>query len=267
MSDSSILPRPRSSYALLLLERCFPRELDVVSATQSFLLPEGKILEFVVLPGAINARIAVGENPSKALRLRAPLLPDEQWSVLSDLLAERAFFASQLLAGRLPLEVAEVAHSRAIPLLPESPLSFELDGEPVTEITIEVALLFQRLTEEFESDPCQFLMFRGKSPLELIAELRKRRITQTGERRRPTAITQIHYPSQSSEIESLEFFWRMRPEVTALSYTIKADELPASILKWLEPIPLSGLEDKIDFVVEEAYARVARLAQSFGLGL
>ena len=52
-----------------------------------------------------------------------------------------------------------------------------------------------------------------------------------------------------------------------LSYDIRADELPAALLKRMEPAPLDGVDIDADRALEEAYVQVARRAQAFGLGM
>lgn len=257
----------RSLYARLLIESFVPADDDLWRTVETYSPAELRVVDFTLQPGNISARVQARDSASMLVRFRAPVLLEEQWHRLCDVLSEHAYFASQLLAGRLPGEIAEIASSNDIPFIPRGALLVELDGEQLKTISPEIWVCLLHLGETLDGEPGLFCTFRGKSPQELIAELRKRRLKQTSERRRPTAITQLNYPTQELASESLERFWQIDPAVLSLSYTIKADELPASILKWLEPIPLSGLEDKIDYVVEEAYARIARLAQSFGLGL
>lgn len=257
----------RSHYTRLLAQSCFPQLAEILPQLESFTFDSVKVTDFSMHPGSASCRVITADGDNVGVRLRAETLADEHWDSLIELLSQKAFFAAQLLAGRLPTEIAELAKSNCIPLIPEELVAIEQDTVIMSELTIPVAALLIRISEALEEDPCQFLLFRGRTSQEVIAELRKQRLTQTAERRRPTAITELAYPSDSQAAANICDFWSMSPEIKELQYTIKADELPASILKWLAPIPLSGLEDRIDFMVEEGYARITRLAQSFGLGL
>jgi len=52
-----------------------------------------------------------------------------------------------------------------------------------------------------------------------------------------------------------------------VSYNLRADDLPASILKRIDPVPVGDGFDSLDFELEEAYAQIARRSQVFGLSL
>lgn len=257
----------RSLYARFLAQECFPEVLDLRESIETHFDPSVKCSEFSIQPGVISCRITVGDERSVLTRLRCQALGEAHWDSLVELLSEKAFYASQLLAGQLPNEVAELAKAHEIPLIPQETLHFEVDGVGQEQFGVEAATFFINLNDALEDEPCQFLFFRGKAVVELLAELRKKRLTQTAERRRPTAITELAYPASPAVVDRITEFWSMGAEVKELHYSIKADELPASILKWLSPLPLSGIEDNVDFVLEEGYARIARLAQGFGLGL
>jgi len=62
-------------------------------------------------------------------------------------------------------------------------------------------------------------------------------------------------------------FWKLGEPAKELHYSIRADELPASLLRRLDPLPLGGFEADLGAEFEEMYAKVARRAQAFGLGL
>ena len=101
----------------------------------------------------------------------------------------------------------------------------------------------------------------------MLSELRLRRRSKSSGADSLFGTQQIRYQPTPLLSDSLDSFWKMKPEAAQIHYHIKADELPASILKWLEPLPLRGIEEAIDRKLEECYAKVARLAQSYGLGL
>ena len=121
--------------------------------------------------------------------------------------------------------------------------------------------------EKITEDPFTILSVRGKSREEILAHLRRRR---EGDRQR--ALTQLREEVvPENEIPAApvtnEEFYSHRAELDDISYDIRADELPAAILKWVEPLPLGELAHELEAPLEEAYARVARRAQTYGLGL
>ena len=67
--------------------------------------------------------------------------------------------------------------------------------------------------------------------------------------------------------EDVDNICRLNAKIFNLKYSILADEIPAAMLRRLDPLPLQGLEEKADSQLVEAYERVTRMAQSYGLSL
>ena len=52
-----------------------------------------------------------------------------------------------------------------------------------------------------------------------------------------------------------------------IQYQLKADELPAALLRRIEPPPLLGLESSFEPELQEVYNRVTSRAQAYALQL
>ena len=62
-------------------------------------------------------------------------------------------------------------------------------------------------------------------------------------------------------------FYEFPKEGLGLQYQLKADELPAALLRRVEPPPLLGLEVHFEPELQEVYNRVTSRAQAYALQL
>ncbi len=245
--------------------------LDEHEADASELVKKKKVLDFLVQPGQVSAKIEQETTRPERVVIRFPTLTDEHWDKVYSQLADSAYFLAKLLAGEFPKEIEDVLSQANVQLFPNSSDELELwlNSEKITEPSLSLSALLLRLLAAIDQDPFSLFTILGRGREETLAELRRLRLQrrESTDGYRSIAGKKVEYQPAPPLAASLERFWSFDPSVTELEYTIKADELPASILKRLDPMPLGGLEDRIDYLVEEAYARIARLAQSYGLGL
>lgn len=260
---------------------CSTRLIDLFSDTNysSFLSDcaeysrRHKILDFLITPGKASAKIQ--DNGSKLNKVEIVICEFDEsvWEEVFGSLVTKAYFIAKLLSGELPQEIEGVFSEIGLDLFPATrdKLQIIYNGQPTNNINKHIAAVIYRLAQRLEEDPfCVFLM-RGCGREELTTNIRKlrRNLRMPQHFEIPSSLTTTIESKPLTVLSpgELEKFWSFGEEVNELSFTIKADELPAAILKWLDPLPLSGLEDKVDFLLEEAYAQVARRAHAFGLGL
>lgn len=242
-----------------------------ITAEASELIRKRRLLDFSVQPGIAAAKM-LGDKPQpQKVELHFPQLNPEQWEAVFDALSQKAYFLALMLLGRLPPETDDVFARAGGELIPSrrEAITFTLDGAPVERLTPTTAALVLKLFEKLEAEPLLLVVLHGKGREEALAELRKRRSLLKSERPAQTAISaqEVPYEQAPPLISTTAYFWSAGNGMRELTYSIRADELPASILKWLDPLPLGGLEDQVDYLLEEAYEIVARLAQGYGLGL
>ncbi len=237
------------------------------------LIRKRKVLDLSIQSGSANAKVHADDKTSSRIELLFPILTSDEWNTLLDEMSQEAYYLAMLLNDTVPHEIEELFEANGLPLIPQDPSLFQVrnSGERVafSELSPPDAAFVLRLCDKIESDPFSVLILRGIGHDELLHELRKRRTLLKKDKDFKTSLhyKEIEYEPAPPLVATIPHYWSAGSELNTLSYTIRADELPASILKWLDPLPLSGLEDKVDFMFEEAYERVARLAQSYGLGL
>ena len=231
-----------------------------------------RVLDFSVSPGRVSGRTLLDQTRPIRVDLIFPQLTDSNWSSVLSRLSLKAFFLAKLLARELPQEIEEIFSESGCHLFPESLTEITVECEPQENQELEhkaVACTIARLIFRLEEDPFSIFLLRGRGQEEVLMELRRRRREDRDST--PTGLSlgsqQINYHPAPALNTTLDNFWNAGKELWSLSYSIRADELPAAILKRLDPLPLSGLEEIVEPHLEEAYARVASRAQGYGLGL
>jgi uncharacterized Zn finger protein len=236
------------------------------------LIKKRRVLDFSVNKGICTARIYGDVGAPKIVSIKLPVLSDKEWNLAFAKMAREAFYSASILSEKLPEEVAGLFETNQLAFVPAvSELQFEIEGEKLAKADSRIASIMYRVCERVADDPFLYLLFRGKSREEVIVELRRQRLKIAEEERLASRAKHEHLEEeQNSSLFPVDnSFWRLsdREEFEALSYNIKADELPAAILKWLDALPLSGVEEEVEPLLEEAYEHVTNRAQGYGLGL
>lgn len=230
-----------------------------------------KVLDFLITPGKASAKIQDNGSKLNKVEIIISEFDETVWDGVFATLVTKAYFIAKLLSGELPQEIENVFREVGVDLFPSSIDKIQIiyNGERIYDINKHVAAVVYRLAHRLEEDPFCVFLLRGCGREELISNIRKlRRIMRLPQNLEIPETKTIKTRPQAALLQcDVDRFWSYGASVKDLSFTIKADELPAAILKWLDPLPLSGLEDKVDFLLEEAYAQVARRAHAFGLGL
>lgn len=235
---------------------------------------EGKrrrVMDLFVSPGRVSAKIHDEGGKPRRVELVFKPFSDSEWNKLFDLLAGEALFLAKLLAGHLPSSIGERLNDAGLSLVPaeKDGVKASIDGKRSEGETSELQPVIQKLIDLIHNDPFNLFLLRGRGKNEILHELRSRRAASRPAQTQVAPLTQFgveHEPAPPL-VAQVDGFWSWGPGIADLAFTIKADELPAAILRRLDPLPLSGLEEDIDYLVEEAYAVVARRAQAFGLGM
>ncbi len=230
-----------------------------------------RVFELFVSPGRVVAKVQDDLSKPTRVEIIFRQLTEGEWDKAFTSLAKDAFFYANLLAEKLPSEVESYFEKAGVSLFPNSSEDIEIihEGHKGVPLTKHVAAVLYRLCEKLDSEPFTILILRGRGVQESIQEIKKLRTTLMPQIEQTTSVGYHHvqYESAPPLAEMFSSFWTSGPKLGKLSYSIKADELPAALLKWLDPMPLSGIEDEVDFIFEDAYVQVATRAQAFGLGL
>ena len=229
-----------------------------------------RVIDFFLLPGRVQAKIQDDGGKLHRVDVLVRQLTDPEWEIVFAELARQAFFLASFLSGQLPEEIEDVLGKKGVGLVPSSPDELDIicDNVRITDPRGHAAgLVLQRLCERLDEDPFSLFLVRGKGREESLLEISRHRELVARPAREPIEVSGFETPGEGElEIDS-QSYWRSNPKMRELSYNLRADELPASILKRLDPMPLMGLEEDIELILEDAYAQVARRAQVYGLEL
>ena len=232
-----------------------------------------RMLDFIISPGRISAKILENNSTPQKVEMVIGEFDENIWQDFFNHAAKHAYIMAKMLAGELCSEVNTILAELGVSLIPAAQQQVQcfLNNAPVASNHRFIVSLSMRFASRLAEDPFALFVLRGCGHEELLNNLRKSR--------RQLKPENLPYESNNSEPvisnETLDFkhslsretYWASGPELDQLSFSIKADELPAAILKWLDPLPLNGYEEEIERTLEECYAQVACRAHAFGLGL
>lgn len=224
------------------------------------LLQEKRVHEVYLEPGRVSSRIVADNKRSKRVVLSVPEFGSEVWDTVLGMIAKNPLITAQCYNHHLPFSIKPFFSVHGVSLVPLSnELSCTVDDQEVPFFSVETAAVLEKLAEQLVSNPFGLCTVRGKNVEQIIHEIR--------EKRSEFVIAEDFLLATDEESTVLphaegaqEFF---EGDVRALSeIQVRADELPASILKRLDPLPIDTPEIEADPLLEDAYGRVARLSQS-----
>jgi len=211
--------------------------------------PRVRRLEVTI--GNISAQLNGSKTKSYKLDITVPILDDQIWKHIIDILSNQAFYAAQMLGGSLPADIQNVFIDSGSTLLPDS---LEVWSQ-ASKITVEerkggkkekqAALVERAATEEeriqslgavyimlgqiFKEEPWMLLELYGRTRAQILQALRERRGNAEST---PPSANEFNGADDSQQgCEYVSAFYSRRSE--------REDKKPRSIN---EP----GLEDQID---------------------
>ena len=236
------------------------------------IIQKRRAIDFFIAPGTISARIQDDRAQPVRVRLQLEVIPDRTWPVIFSELAGKALYLAKLLCADLPIETEQVFELAGAPLFPgtANELTLICECSPPNTGCRHAAALYLLASNHFVNDPFSLLTWRGRARDQVLAELRRIRqsLKQNANQASGYGSYQLlpSFPSIPLS-DSLERYWSAGERLNDLTYSIKADELPAALLRRLDAIPVGDLQTPTELALEDAYAHVARRAQSLGLGM
>ena len=245
---------------------------------------KGQVISIDEQAGVITARVQ-GSRPAP-YRVTIQLAPftDAQWQAVIDVLAARAIFSAQLLAGEMPHEIEEAFSAVGLSLFPAHA------DELVTACTCpdwanpckHTAATHYILGEQFDEDPFLLFRLRGRREEQIIAALRARRAAEAATdvpeeaaggaalAEPPAAYAPDAPPPEASPEASPEAllaqpgtsFWQLGGSLEHFPTAIHPPAAPLAILRRLghPPFVEQDLEQLLGPLYEEAGRRALALA-------
>lgn len=233
---------------------------DDLRAESERLLSENLVQEVYVEPGRISSRITVDKRQSHRIVLQVPEISNDQFESIIAVLARD----QRSLAGLYNNKLTDVcfAHDEV-----RNSLLFGLDELRAfvedLEVDIQDARVFAVLEKSvhfFIENSLSFIALRGRGTEQFIHDVREARLSflLDAKAHQQTVETQVQAPMLHVTPE--EYY--EGGDLSDISIVVRADELPAALLKRLDHLPTNTGLEFVDKNLEMAYERVTRLAQS-----
>jgi uncharacterized Zn finger protein len=210
----------------------------------------GQVIDMDVAAGLVSARVQGSRTEPYRVRISITAYDKAQWARLERALAEKAWYAAQLLSGAMPEDLEEVFAQAGLPLFPGSGKDLSMDcscpdwGVPCKH----VAAVCYLLAESFDEDPFRILAWRGREREDLLDNLRALRSTPTTGRAAPhTRVVALG--------DCLDEFYVPAAPITPYQ---PSDLPPDAVLRQLPPLPLEVRGVPLVELLRPAYLRMAR---------
>lgn len=202
-----------------------------------------RLTEFSTASGRVLGRFSV-EQQSVRAELLAPLFSDELWQQFLKEQQRSLRLYAHLLAGQLAWDEESLsAWLTPAAFIPK-------DGGVWNEFTAALLIEFY---DRISASPFLFFEVRGKTQQQLMEALSAN--YQSSADSTGVAIN-------LNEIDLSEWNSFTSPNLT---YSLRADELPALLFKRIESIPLPGDTENVEQLLSELYVHLAKRAQAYGL--
>jgi uncharacterized Zn finger protein len=230
----------------------------------------GQVLELVVDPGIVRARVQGSRRRPYDVRIETLTLSDKDWARVEAAMAARALFLAKLLAGEMPRDIEQTFAETRLSLFPgtERDLATDCSCPDWANPCKHIAAVYYLLAEAFDADPFLIFRWRGRTRDELLERLRARRVGMVGAERsgeRPDELWDVPRPRVPPLAERVDAFWSAGEAMDEPPPRPVAAVSPDTFLRTLEPGVLTVGDRPLAEVLAPAYQAIARLAEARGL--
>ncbi|MBM7776350.1 putative Zn finger protein [Actinokineospora baliensis] len=185
----------------------------------------GQVLSMSLSTSIVVAQVQGSRPEPYRVRIGIKAFTDAEWADVEKALAGQALFLAKLLAGELPHEIEAVFETVGLQLFPVSARELSMDCScPDWEVPCKhLAAISYLLAESFDSDPFEYLAWRGRSRQQLLDGLR-------GPREQPAEA------GDEALVDVLDNFWGAPVTVPAVAAVRAA---PDAVLDQVGPLPLT----------------------------
>jgi uncharacterized Zn finger protein len=208
----------------------------------------GQVIEMTVAAGLVSAQVQGSRPRPYRVRISIAAFDKAQWARLEQALADKAWYAAQLLSGSMPEDLESVFAEAGLPLFPAAGKDMSMDcscpdwGVPCKH----VAAVCYLLAESFDEDPFRILAWRGREREDLLDNLRALRSSAPS----PGAAVRTRVAPLADCLDA--FF---RPSAPIARY--EPADLPVdAVLRQLAPVPVELRGVPLVDLLRPAYLRM-----------
>jgi uncharacterized Zn finger protein len=207
----------------------------------------GQVIDMQVAAGLVSAQVQGSRVKPYRVRISIAAYDKAQWARLERALAEKAWYAAQLLSGEMPDDLEQVFAAAGLPLFPSAGKDMSMDcscpdwGVPCKH----VAAVCYLLAESFDDDPFRILAWRGREREDLLTNLRALRSS--------TAKSGGPQPRYAALGDRLDAFFAPAAPIP----TYRPAELPPdAVLRQLPPVAVEVRGVPLVELLRPAYLRM-----------
>ncbi len=198
----------------------------------------GQVLSMNEVDGDVVAKVQGSRPQPYKVIISVTDFSAEQWEQVLDVLAGRAIFAAQLLAGEMPPNIEDAFSAAGVSLFPArgGDLHTECSCPDWANPCKHIAATQYILADRFDEDPFLLFRMRGRTQESILQALRLRR---TGSETVPELEPEPQEPPEPLEA-GIEHFWEMGPGLEDFSVNIQQPQIALPLFRRLGEPDVAG---------------------------
>ncbi|MBI4729456.1 MAG: SWIM zinc finger family protein [Acidobacteria bacterium] len=222
----------------------------------------GQVLDLVVEPGAVTARVQGSRAKPYRVRIGTLTLSQKDWGRVEETMASKAVFLAKLLSGEMPRDIEEAFAETRLSLFPANARDLTTDcscpdwANPCKHI----AATYYLLAEAFDADPFLIFRWRGRDREELLARLRASPSGLSDEEHSED-LWDVPAPEVRPLAECIDRFWDAGEGIDHAPPRPRAAAVADGILRGLEPGTIEVRGHTLADVLAPAYAAITVAAE------
>ena len=227
----------------------------------------GRVHDLHIAPGHVTAVVTGSEDYDVSLRMDA--FTTAEWNMAIKIMSQEARYAAELLAGQMPSDIDSVFRRCKRSLFPSKSHDLETDcscpdwASPCKH----VAAMHYVLGEAFDRDPFLLFELRGRTRNQVLAALSRLRTgsSEGAAVENPTA--EATATTVEVVAEALANYEVPPVPLPALRFSFEPPQMPAAILRSINPPRPWSLEDSPADFLADLYVAASERARQMALGL
>lgn len=192
----------------------------------------GQVLSMNEVNGDVVAKVQGSRPQPYKVTISVSPLSDEQWDQVLNVLAGRAIFTAQLLAGEMPPTIEEAFSAAGVSLFPArgGDLHTECSCPDWANPCKHIAATQYILADRFDEDPFLLFRMRGRTQENILQALRLRRTGSDA----PAEPQEPEIEAAAPALEAgISRFWQMGPGLEDFSVNVQQPQIPLPLFKRL----------------------------------
>jgi len=199
----------------------------------------GQVLSMNEVSGDVVAKVQGSRPQPYKVTISVTPFSDEQWDQVLDVLAGRAIFTAQLLAGEMPPTIEEAFSAAGVSLFPArgGDLHTECSCPDWANPCKHIAATQYILADRFDEDPFLLFRMRGRTQENILQALRLRRTGSEAPAETQEAEEEEAAPGLEAGISR---FWEMGPGLEDFSVNVQQPQIALPLFKRLGEPDIAG---------------------------